>query len=123
VVFDESNVSQVKQYYLDIIEDEESPCDALRRMVIGDVRPQDPNKDKPTSNEVAPPTQENDQNHDVEQNQDQEMVKDQGELSKMRMLMIKMNQDQHHHTQESNISHNVITLPTTFLVTSKGGNP
>jgi hypothetical protein len=30
-------------------------------MMIGDVRPQEVNEDQPSSNEVAPPTQANDQ--------------------------------------------------------------
>jgi hypothetical protein len=41
VVFDETNGSQVEQYDLDVVDDEEAPCDALQRMAIGDVRPQD----------------------------------------------------------------------------------
>jgi hypothetical protein len=41
-VFDETNDSQVEQYDLDVVDDEEAPCDALQRMTIGDVRPQDP---------------------------------------------------------------------------------
>jgi hypothetical protein len=38
-VFDETNGSQVEQYDLDDVDNEETPCDALRVMVIGDVRP------------------------------------------------------------------------------------
>jgi hypothetical protein len=38
-VFDETNVSQVEQYDLDVVDDEEAPCGALQRMTIGDVRP------------------------------------------------------------------------------------
>jgi hypothetical protein len=41
-VFDETNGSQKKQVDLDLVDDEEAPCDALQRMTIGDVRPQDP---------------------------------------------------------------------------------
>jgi transposase InsO family protein len=40
-VFDETN-SQKEQVDLDLVDDEEAPCDALQRIVIGDVRPQDP---------------------------------------------------------------------------------
>jgi hypothetical protein len=36
-MFDEINDSQVEQYDLDIVND--APCEALQRMVIGDVRP------------------------------------------------------------------------------------
>jgi hypothetical protein len=39
-VFDKTNSSQVEQYDIDDVDDEEAPCDALRNMVIGDVRPQ-----------------------------------------------------------------------------------
>jgi hypothetical protein len=42
VVFDETNSSQNEQVNLDLIDDEKAPCDALQRMTIGDVRPQDP---------------------------------------------------------------------------------
>jgi transposase InsO family protein len=42
VVFDETNGSQ-KEVDLDLVNDEEAPCDALQRMAIGDVRPQDLN--------------------------------------------------------------------------------
>jgi hypothetical protein len=59
-VFDETNGSQVDQCDLDDVDDEEAPCDALRTMAIGDVRPQEINKDKRSSNEVAPPTQQDD---------------------------------------------------------------
>jgi hypothetical protein len=41
-VFDETNCSQKKQVNLDLVDDEEAPCDTLQRMTIGDVRPQDP---------------------------------------------------------------------------------
>jgi hypothetical protein len=70
-VFDKTNYSQVYQYDLDDVYDEEAPCDALRRMVISDVRPHDPNEvhDAP-SNKVAPPTQENVQEQDQGQHQD-----------------------------------------------------
>jgi hypothetical protein len=61
VVFDETNGSQVEQYDLDNVDDEEAPCDALRTMVIGDVRPQETNEDQPSSNEAAPSSQQDDQ--------------------------------------------------------------
>jgi hypothetical protein len=40
-VFDETNDYQKEQVDLDLIDDEEAPCDALQRMVIDNVRPQD----------------------------------------------------------------------------------
>jgi hypothetical protein len=57
-VFDETNGSQVEQYDIDDVDEEEAPCDALRTMAIGDVTPQEANEDQPSSNEAAPPTQE-----------------------------------------------------------------
>jgi hypothetical protein len=65
-VFDETNGSQVEQYNLDVVDDEEAPYDALRRMTIGDARPQEINEDHPSSNEVALPTQANDQDQEDE---------------------------------------------------------
>jgi hypothetical protein len=64
-VFDETNGSQVEQYDNDI-DDEEAHCDALRKMDIVNVRPQEANEDQPSSNEVAPPTQVDDQNQEGE---------------------------------------------------------
>jgi transposase InsO family protein len=42
VVFDETNDSQKEQDDLHLIDDEEAPCDALQKMIIGDIKPQDP---------------------------------------------------------------------------------
>jgi hypothetical protein len=55
-VFDETNGSQKEQVDLDLVDDEEVPCDALQRMVIGDVRPQDPSNQsqKTSSNDTTP---------------------------------------------------------------------
>jgi hypothetical protein len=56
-VFDETNCSQKKQVDIDLVDDEEAPFDALQRMAIGDVRPQDPN-DQPqehSPNDTTPP--------------------------------------------------------------------
>jgi hypothetical protein len=44
-VFDATNGSQVEQYDLGDVDDEEAPCNALRTMAIGDVRPQEANED------------------------------------------------------------------------------
>jgi hypothetical protein len=82
VVFDETNGSQVEQYNLDDVDDEEAPCDALRNMAIGHVRPKETNEDQPSSNETAPPSQDDDQNQECEQDehddQDHEIYNDQG---------------------------------------------
>jgi hypothetical protein len=56
-VFDETNDSQKEQVDLDLVDDEEAPCDALQRMTIGDIRPQDlSNQPQETSlNDTTPP--------------------------------------------------------------------
>jgi hypothetical protein len=41
-VFDETNGSQKEQVDLNLVDDEEAPCDDLQRMAIGYVRQQDP---------------------------------------------------------------------------------
>jgi hypothetical protein len=66
----------VEQYDLDDVDDEEAPCDALRTISIGDVRPQEANEDQPSSNEVAPPTQKDDQDQEGEQHEDGDQVKE-----------------------------------------------
>jgi hypothetical protein len=81
-VFDETNGPQKEQ--VELVDDEEAPCDALQRIVIGDIRPQDlSNQSQETSpNDTTPPAQGLDQdNHeeDVEPNdQGQEESIDQG---------------------------------------------
>jgi hypothetical protein len=72
-VFDETNGCQVEQYDLDLVDDEEAPCDTLQRIVIGDVRPQDPNNQhqETFSNDTTPPAQgldQDNQEEDVEPN-------------------------------------------------------
>jgi hypothetical protein len=67
VVFDETNDSQKEKVDLDLIDDEETPCDALQRMVIGEVMPQDPSNQshKTLPNDITPPAQDLDQdNHE-----------------------------------------------------------
>jgi hypothetical protein len=59
-VFDETNGSQVEQYDLDVIDDEEAPCEALQQMAIEDVRPQDPSEPQ-APNDTTPPTQDHEQ--------------------------------------------------------------
>jgi hypothetical protein len=66
-VFDQTNGSQKEQVDLDLVDDEEVSCDALQRMAIGDVRPQDPsNQSQETSpDDTTPPAQGFDQdNHE-----------------------------------------------------------
>jgi hypothetical protein len=82
-VFDETNGSQVEQYDLDIVDDEEDPCEALQRMTIDDVRSQDPSNQPQETfpNDNTPPAKGLDQdNHeeDIEPNdQGQEESNDQ----------------------------------------------
>jgi hypothetical protein len=75
IVFDETNGSQVEQFDLDELDDEEAPCVALRNMSIGDVclkESKEPTQDQPSSSmQASPPTQDEDQAQDDE-NEDQE---------------------------------------------------
>jgi hypothetical protein len=83
-VFNEANDSQKEQVDLNLVDDEEAPCDALQRMMIDDVRPQDSSNQpqKTFPNDTTPPAQGlNQDNHkeDVEPNdQGQEESNDQG---------------------------------------------
>jgi hypothetical protein len=56
MVFDETNGSQNEQVDLNLVDDV-APCDALQRMVIGDVRSQDPSNQpqETSSNNTTPP--------------------------------------------------------------------
>jgi hypothetical protein len=56
-VFDETNGSQKEQLDLDLIDDKEASCDALQRMMIGDVRSQDSSNQpqETSSNDTTPP--------------------------------------------------------------------
>jgi hypothetical protein len=56
-VFNETNVSQKEQVDIDLVDDEEAPCDALQKMAIGDARLQDPS-DQPqghSPSDTTPP--------------------------------------------------------------------
>jgi hypothetical protein len=69
-VFDETNGSQMEQYDLDVVDDEEAPCEDLQRMTIGDVRPQDPSEPH-APNDTTPPTQDHEQDQEDEQVEDE----------------------------------------------------
>jgi hypothetical protein len=78
IVFDETNGSQVEQFDLDELDDEEAPCVALRNMSIGDVCPKESEEppqaqDQPSSSfmQASPPTQDEDHAQEDE-NEDQE---------------------------------------------------
>jgi hypothetical protein len=83
-VLDETNGFQKEQVDLDLVDDEEAPCDALQRMAIGDVRPQDPNdqSQEHSPKDTTPPAQGLDQDNreeeDEHHDQLQEESKDQG---------------------------------------------
>jgi hypothetical protein len=54
-VFDETNGSQMEQYDLNVVDDEEAPCETLQMMAIGDVGSQDSSEPQ-ASNDTTPPT-------------------------------------------------------------------
>jgi hypothetical protein len=120
-VFYETNGSQVEQYDLDIVDDEQAPCEALQKMAIGDVRPQNPSESN-TPNDTTPPTQDHeqdqeddqdeDQAHDQEESIDQGGDKDDGVIK---------DQEQSHHTQEYIKLFKEISPWTIFLVASRKG--
>jgi hypothetical protein len=78
VVFDETNSSQKEQVDLDLVDDEEAQCDALQKMAIGDVRPQDPNdqSQEPSPNGTTPATQELDQDEHEEEDEHHDQVQE-----------------------------------------------
>jgi hypothetical protein len=69
VVFIETNDSQVEQYNLDVVDDEEAPCEALQKMTVEDVRPQDPSESQ-APNDTTSPTQDHEQNQENELDED-----------------------------------------------------
>jgi hypothetical protein len=104
MVFDETKGCKEEQVDIDLVDDEEAPCDVLQRMAIGDVMPENPSeqpKDQSPS-DTTPPAQGFDQdpeeNEDEHHDQVQEESNDQGG---MRMMGIrkKATQELHHHIQ------------------------
>jgi hypothetical protein len=83
-LFDETNGSQKEQADLDLVDDEEAPCDALQRIAIGDIRPQDPSDQLHgyTPSDTTSPAQWLDQDEhegeDEHHDQVQEKSNDQG---------------------------------------------
>ena len=41
VTFDESNGSQMEQVYSSVVGKEDPPCEAIKQLAIGDIRPQE----------------------------------------------------------------------------------
>jgi hypothetical protein len=61
-----------------VVDDEGAPCDALQRMTIGDVRPQDPSNQpqETTPNDTTPPAQGLDQNEHEDKDEHQDQVQE-----------------------------------------------
>jgi hypothetical protein len=59
-VFDDTNGSQVEQYDLNIVDDEEAPYDTLQRMAIRDVRPKNLSESQ-APNDTTSHTQDHEQ--------------------------------------------------------------
>jgi hypothetical protein len=69
-VFDETNGSQVEKYDLNVVDDEEAPCDALQRMAIGDAPSEHQASQAP--NDTTPPTQDHEQDKEDEHKDEQD---------------------------------------------------
>jgi hypothetical protein len=120
-VFDETNDSQKEQVDFDLVDDEEAPCDALQRMTVDDVRPQDPSN----QHQKRPPMillhpqkvlikiiMKKVMNQMIEAKR-RAMIK-----GEMRMMEI---EEKHHHIQECVKIFKEITPSTSYLVISKRG--
>jgi hypothetical protein len=96
-MFNETNDYQKEQVDLDLVDDEEAPCDALQRIAIGDIRPQDSSDQLQgqSPNDITPSEQELDQDKHEE---DSTMIKSKRRamMGKMRMMGI---MEKHHHIQ------------------------
>jgi hypothetical protein len=120
-MFDETNGSQKEQVDLDLVDDKEAPCDALQRMAIGNVRPQDPNgqPQEPFPNDTTPPAQGLDQDNQEENVEPNDQVQEESNTQgEMRMLGI---MEKNHNIQECVTMFKEITPSTTFLVILKKG--
>jgi hypothetical protein len=75
-VFDGINGSQKEQVDLDLVDDEEAPCDTLQRMAIGDIRPQDPSNQPQgqSPNDITPPKHGLDQDKHEEEDEQHDQV-------------------------------------------------
>jgi hypothetical protein len=124
-VFDETNGSQVEQYDLDVIDDEEAPCDALQRMAIGDVNHKIQVNLKPQMILLHP--------HKVmskikRMNKKRLKMKTKFMIERkalikgeMRMMGTMKDQEQGHHTQECTKPFKEITPWIIFLMISRNG--
>jgi hypothetical protein len=120
VVFDETNGSQKKQVNLDLVYDKEAPCDALQRMTIGDVRPQDPS-DQPKGhslNDTTRPAQgfdqdkyeDEDEHHDQvqEESNDQGVDEDEGDKEENNSRARPPHPRVHHNVQRDHPMNNIL---------------
>jgi transposase InsO family protein len=133
IVFDETNGSQVEQVDFDELDDEESPCVALRNMSIRDVCPKEPEEYPHAQDQLSSSIQaslpiqdeemaqkEEDEDQDDEPPQEEDI--DQGEMKMMKTRkMIKKFKFKDRHTQESTKQFKETTPSTPYLVTSTRG--
>jgi hypothetical protein len=136
-VFDETNGSQVEQFDLDELDDEEAPCIALRNMSIGDVCPKESKEppqaqDQPSSSmQASPPTQDEDQS--IRLKRMKIKIKTMSHLKRRTLIkgemktmmtrkMIKKLGFKDRHTKDSTKQFKEITPSTPFLVTFTRGN-
>jgi hypothetical protein len=120
-VFNETNDSQKEQVDLDLVDDEESPCDALQRMMIGDVRPQDPSNQAQKYPQMVLLHPHKVLIKIVMKKMMNQMIKAKRRAMikrEMRMMGIKK---KHHYIQECVKIFKEITPSTTYLVISKRG--
>jgi hypothetical protein len=77
-MFNEINGSQKEQVDLDLVDDDEAPRDALQRMTIGNVSPQNPSNQPQeiTPNDTTPSAQGLDQNEHEDKDEHQEQVQE-----------------------------------------------
>jgi hypothetical protein len=77
-MLDETNGSQKEPVDLDLIDDEEAPCDVLQRMTFGDIRPQDPSNhlQGQSPNDTTPPDQGLDQDKNEDENEHHDQVQE-----------------------------------------------
>jgi hypothetical protein len=118
-MFDKTNGSHVEQYDLDIVDDEEAPYEALQRMAIGDLRPQDSNEPLPQMILLHP--------HKVlikiimKKMFNQMIRAKKRAMIKREMKMVGIKEKHHHIYECVKIFKEIIPL-TTYLVKLKKGN-
>jgi hypothetical protein len=120
-VFDETNGSQKEQVDLDLVDDEEAPCDALQRMVIGDARPQDPSNQPQETSQMILLHPHKVLIKIIMKKMLNQMIKAKRRAmikGEMRMMGIK---EKHHHIQECVKMFKEITPSTTYFLISKKG--